>query len=323
MAETKVTSAPVTKKETVTTVIAMDGSEFSDYALTFYVECLHKPGNHTILTNIAEHKGLTLTGDMSAVVSNMAKQKKEEETKAAEFAEHLTKKLKELEIDGSIERISGDPGPAIIDLAKEKKADYIIVGCRGTGTTRKTVTGSVTDFVSHHSHVPVLIARNQEHIDKLHQHAKKLVKTHDKPHEKTHEKKHVKHHDKPNDKPDEKKHDKPQDKTNEKAHEKQHDKPHEKPNGKTHEKAHDKPHEKTHDKPHEKAHDKPHDKAHDKPHEKAHEKPHGKAHDKAHEKPHGKANDKSHEKPHKKEEHVTPNKDGDKTSTESKTSETK
>lgn len=98
----------------------------------------------------------------------------------------------EFQIDGSIERISGEPGPAIVKLANEKNADYIVVGCRGTGTARKTFTGSVTDYVTHHSHVPVLIARNHEHLEKLHHHAKKHMKVHKK-HDEHATKKHDEH----------------------------------------------------------------------------------------------------------------------------------
>ena len=69
------------------------------------------------------------------------------------------------QVDGEVSRTHGEAGPAIVALATEKKAAYIVVGCRGKGTIRRTVTGSVTDYVTHHSHVPVVVARHKDHLE--------------------------------------------------------------------------------------------------------------------------------------------------------------
>ncbi|XP_045215414.1 universal stress protein YxiE-like [Mercenaria mercenaria] len=186
MADSKLllTSSPVPKKDVVTTIIAMDGSEFSNYALKFYVECLHRPGNHVICTHRSEFKCITdpTAGNISEAVAEMAKDLKEVEEKSADFVVKLTERMKQLGINGTIERIRGDAGPAIVALAKERHADYIVVGCRGRGKDRKTFTGSVTDYVTHHSHVPVLIAKNEEHMEQLHSHAHAHLK-HPKKHD--------------------------------------------------------------------------------------------------------------------------------------------
>lgn len=58
----------------------------------------------------------------------------------------------------------GEPGPSIITFAKEHHVDYIVLGCRGKGSVRRTLTGSVTDYVTHHSTVPVMVARHKDHL---------------------------------------------------------------------------------------------------------------------------------------------------------------
>ena len=52
---------------------------------------------------------------------------------------------------------SGNPGHGIIKQAKEVHADLIVMGTRGLGAIRRTILGSVSDYVLHHSHIPVAI----------------------------------------------------------------------------------------------------------------------------------------------------------------------
>ena len=65
-------------------------------------------------------------------------------------------------------RLRGEAGHAVVQLANEKAADFIVVGCRGKGSIRRTFTGSVTDFIVHHAEVPVIVARHRDHIKHHH-----------------------------------------------------------------------------------------------------------------------------------------------------------
>jgi nucleotide-binding universal stress UspA family protein len=49
------------------------------------------------------------------------------------------------------------PDHTLLDVAKEEKADMIIIGARGLGTVRRTVLGSVSDYIVHHSPIPVTV----------------------------------------------------------------------------------------------------------------------------------------------------------------------
>ena len=51
----------------------------------------------------------------------------------------------------------GPPGEIICKQAKEQGASFIVVGSRGTGTIRRTILGSVSDYVLHHAHMPVVV----------------------------------------------------------------------------------------------------------------------------------------------------------------------
>ena len=61
-----------------------------------------------------------------------------------------------------IKILGGKPGNTICDFAKEKEADMIVVGSRGLGAIRRTILGSVSDFVLHHAHCPVVIVPKDE-----------------------------------------------------------------------------------------------------------------------------------------------------------------
>ena len=49
------------------------------------------------------------------------------------------------------------PGHAICELAAQNKADSITVGSRGLGALSRTLVGSTSDYILHHSNVPVMV----------------------------------------------------------------------------------------------------------------------------------------------------------------------
>lgn len=57
-----------------------------------------------------------------------------------------------------IKVVSGsDAGAAICKEAQKEHASLVVVGSRGAGLVRRTVLGSVSSYVVHHAHVPVLV----------------------------------------------------------------------------------------------------------------------------------------------------------------------
>jgi len=54
------------------------------------------------------------------------------------------------------------PGESIVELAREERVSMVVLGTRGLGTLRRTILGSVSDYVLHHVHCPVAVCSHPE-----------------------------------------------------------------------------------------------------------------------------------------------------------------
>lgn len=95
----------------------------------------------------------------------------QEEKEEANLKKQLEKKLIVNKLTGTVKTGVGNPGEMVISTAKKEHADVIICGCRGLGKLRRTFTGTVSDYIVHHSHVPVVVCRHPSHKDEI-QHQK-------------------------------------------------------------------------------------------------------------------------------------------------------
>lgn len=55
-------------------------------------------------------------------------------------------------------------GHSICQVAMKEKATHIIIGQRGLGMFRRNLVGSVSDYVIHHSNIPVTIVTNPKNL---------------------------------------------------------------------------------------------------------------------------------------------------------------
>ena len=61
-----------------------------------------------------------------------------------------------------LDKCDSNPGSAIVNMAKEKNAELIVMGTRGLSTLRRTVLGSVSDYVLHHTDCPIAVVPTPE-----------------------------------------------------------------------------------------------------------------------------------------------------------------
>ena len=55
--------------------------------------------------------------------------------------------------------ITGVPGYDIVNFAKKKKVDMIVIGARGLGSVKEVLLGSVSNYVVHKSKIPVVMVK--------------------------------------------------------------------------------------------------------------------------------------------------------------------
>jgi nucleotide-binding universal stress UspA family protein len=68
------------------------------------------------------------------------------------------------DVDAEYEVIGGDPAAAIVDFARARDADMIVIGSRGLGAITGTVLGSVSRAVARQADRPVLIAKAKTRV---------------------------------------------------------------------------------------------------------------------------------------------------------------
>lgn len=143
-------------------VVAVDGSDQADRAFNWYCENVNRPGDHVVVVFGAEYKVSFMPGQVS---ESRLKEIQDEMSKEQQRVEGLTNKyvaqMREKNIKGEAVPITGKkPEEAIISKAEEVKAAMIVMGTRGLGTIRRTLMGSVSDYVVHHAGIPVIVVRS-------------------------------------------------------------------------------------------------------------------------------------------------------------------
>ncbi|KAJ8301682.1 hypothetical protein KUTeg_020669 [Tegillarca granosa] len=152
-------------KEVKTALIAMDGSEYSKFAFQFYVDNLHTASDKIILVHCVEmynvaNSPMMFSAPFAVNKDAISTMLKEEEAKTKIELEKYAKMLKDAKLQGTVKSIhSIKPGEGIVKMSKDEKVSYIVIGSRGLGTIRRTLLGSVSDYVVHHADVPVMVCR--------------------------------------------------------------------------------------------------------------------------------------------------------------------
>ncbi|XP_063426983.1 universal stress protein YxiE-like [Mytilus trossulus] len=153
-----------------TVVIAMDGSLYSDYAFDWYTQNATKENDEVLIITCLDNHGCTAYMRRNSSTDEIRKQLQQDMDIHTALEEHLQLKLTNAGLNGSVFSCYGKPGEAIINAAKEKHASVIICGSRGHGKLRRTIMGSISSYLVHHSDIPVIVCRHKDHHHHHHDH---------------------------------------------------------------------------------------------------------------------------------------------------------
>jgi len=140
-------------------LIAIDGSDFSQAALTSVIARPWPPNTELKVLNVVEPPSLLMGREMAgpdpefeAVWNALREQAKDFVSKAAD-------KLRQAGFNVSTELVEGDPKAQIIDVANGWDAGMIIMGSHGRSGLSRFLMGSVSEGVVRHAHCSVEIVR--------------------------------------------------------------------------------------------------------------------------------------------------------------------
>nr|CAH8824343.1 unnamed protein product [Trichobilharzia regenti] len=137
----------VSIKEKRIVLLPVDGSDHSTRAFQWYVDNLKNEKDELHFVYIIEPAFSTPTIELATAsppVTNIM-QSMQEKAKAAGITCHAHA------------HIDTKPGQALVRIAEEYNAKLIVMGTRGLGIIRRTLLGSVTNYVLHHVKTPLVI----------------------------------------------------------------------------------------------------------------------------------------------------------------------
>ncbi|XP_052101336.1 universal stress protein YxiE-like [Mytilus californianus] len=144
-------------------VIAMDGSADADKALDFYSSNLYRENDDIVILHCVHHRSVYTYESIWAPTDPGAISIafEEESRKGNEVCKAIEQKLKDHNVTARVIKLEGgDPGHTVIHKSNDMNAAMIIMGSRGLGTIRRTLLGSVSDYIIHHSKCPVFVCRH-------------------------------------------------------------------------------------------------------------------------------------------------------------------
>ncbi|ELU15281.1 hypothetical protein CAPTEDRAFT_221561 [Capitella teleta] len=135
-------------------VVAIDESEHSLKALQFYLDTIHRKEDKVILTYSAEIPYQPVQPLREDIVTDILKKVRDD---AVRIETKYKKFLGDKDVNFEVKSEFSHPGEFICKVSKEANAAMVVMGTRGMGTIRRTILGSVSDYVIHHAHCPVVV----------------------------------------------------------------------------------------------------------------------------------------------------------------------
>ncbi|WAR02610.1 YQA3-like protein [Mya arenaria] len=148
-----------------TIVIAIDDSVHSEFAFDFYVDNVHRHGDHIVLVHVPEYSNILSASSLLTDPNIIAEMIKDTEERTSELVDKYSFKMQQKQLHGHVRQQCGKPGEAILECAREEGATMLILGTRGMGLMRRTFMGSVSDYCLHHASFPVLVCRHKPFIN--------------------------------------------------------------------------------------------------------------------------------------------------------------
>jgi len=133
-------------------LVAVDGSESAKKAFEKSIYLAQKCNSRIDLVHVVQCE---VGGDSANTFEIIDELKEKAEKMLVEYKIQASSKNVPIQITV----MQGDPAKVIIELAKAKNYDLIIMGTRGRTAFQELLIGSVSQKVMHHASCPVMVVR--------------------------------------------------------------------------------------------------------------------------------------------------------------------
>lgn len=142
-------------------LLAIDASENAKKAFDWLLANIYKPGDEIVIAHCPEPPKLPILSAKSGLnipTEQWAKSVSEINERSMKLENEYSTllSLKKIKYKSRKENYK-NAGEGIITMLEEELADMVIMGTRGLGVVRRTILGSVSDYVVHHASVPVIV----------------------------------------------------------------------------------------------------------------------------------------------------------------------
>ena len=144
-------------KEIKKILVPVDGSQEAVSACIWAVSIAKRTGAGVVLLHVVDMNQMSIMDRVSVSGYVPDKLKKEGKRLLSEYTSHLTDKVG----IGTMLRM-GDPGKVIVEEAEEQEIDLIVMGSTGQSELVSLVMGSVSQYVLHHTNLPVMIVKDED-----------------------------------------------------------------------------------------------------------------------------------------------------------------
>jgi len=145
-------------------VIALDASTFSSHTLDWALDHFVTKDDAVTLLNVFEFQpiiSLDLYGSVSLASLNIELEEKGEKA-AISLLKQYAQRCVDKGVRPHLTVLKGPVKHSICDFVAEKKPDALIIASRGMGSVKRWFIGSVSDFVVHNCHCPVIVVKEPE-----------------------------------------------------------------------------------------------------------------------------------------------------------------
>jgi len=147
-------------------LVPLDGSLLAKHAIPYAQALMGKGGSIALLHVIPVDQGYV----PEVMESEFGWGVDEKLAIASKVRSNLHEFANEMETTGTLTALPkiyveiGEPAETIVDMAKLRPSDLIVMTTHGYGSVKRALFGSVTDRVVRHSTVPVLVVRDQDDV---------------------------------------------------------------------------------------------------------------------------------------------------------------